>query len=59
MEVIEKGVVPMYELQCYECKSRIRYKASEVSWREIICPVCGMPNEADTNYPVNITKQKE
>lgn len=59
MEVIERNIVPIYQLECYECKSKIRYKASEVSWCQIICPVCGMPNQADTTFPINIPKQKE
>ena len=40
MEVVERKPVPIYEVECYECHSKIRYKASEVSWCHITCPVC-------------------
>ena len=53
MEVIEKHIVPVYELECCECKSKIRYKASEVFICHITCPVCGVPNWANTTCPVN------
>lgn len=42
MEVVDKKPVPIYEVICHECKSRIRYKACDVSWYHITCPVCGV-----------------
>lgn len=52
MTVIEKKSVPIYEVQCIECKSKIQYKAAEVSWCHITCPVCGMFLWANTICPV-------
>ena len=54
MEVIEKHGVPIYELKCMECQSIIRYKASEVFWCHITCPVCGVSNWANTTCPVAV-----
>ena len=53
MEVIDKQPVPIYELVCYECKSKIRYKACEVSWCHITCPVCGILIWASTICPID------
>ena len=52
MEVVDKKPVPIYEVVCHECKSRIQYKACEVSWSHITCPVCGMSLWADRVSPV-------
>lgn len=52
MTVIEKKPVPIYEVECIECKSKIQYKAAEVSWYHITCPVCGVLLWANTIYPV-------
>ena len=42
MEVIECGRVPIYEVECFECHSKIRYKRSETTLGGYIyCPVCG------------------
>lgn len=41
MKVVEKKPVPIYEVTCFECQSRIEYKASEVHYSQITCPVCG------------------
>lgn len=49
MEIIEKRPVPIYETICHECKSRYRYKAVEVAWMHINCPVCGSSNWASLN----------
>lgn len=54
MEVIEKKPVPIYEVVCDECKSKIQYKASEVSWYHITCPVCGVSLWANTIVPVRM-----
>lgn len=52
MFVVEKKPVPIYEVTCYECKSKIQYKKSEVSFCYITCPVCGVAIWADTIQPV-------
>lgn len=52
MFAVEKKPVPIYETTCYECKSKIRYKKSEVSFSYITCPVCGVSLWADTIQPV-------
>jgi len=52
MTVIEKAPVPIYEATCYECKSKIQYKKSEVFTSHIQCPVCGILVWADTIQPV-------
>lgn len=52
MKVIEKKPVPIYEVTCYECKSKIQYKASEVYYCHITCPVCGVSLWAHTISPV-------
>ena len=59
MEVVEKKPVPIYEVKCHECKSRIRYKACEVSWSHITCPVCGASLWANTIYAVDYEPPKE
>ena len=46
MLIIDRQPVPIYETVCCECKSRFRYKAVEVSWMHINCPVCGVSNWA-------------
>lgn len=52
MKVVERKPVPIYELTCGECGSRIQYKACEVSMLHITCPVCGVSNRALTILPV-------
>lgn len=52
MEIVERHQVPIYEERCVECGSVIRYKASEVSWHHIVCPVCGVSLWANTICPV-------
>lgn len=52
MEVVNKQPIPIYEVECEECKSKIRYKKSEVVWCHITCPVCGVSLWADTIQPV-------
>ena len=53
MIVIEKKPVPIYEVECIECKSKIQYRKSEVSFTSYITyPVCGISNWADTIRPV-------
>ena len=56
MEVVDKKPVPIYEVECYECKSKIQYKACEVHWSHITCPVCGTSNWAETINPVRMER---
>lgn len=57
MEVVARKPVPIYEVVCCECKSRIRYKAAEVMWHHITCPVCGMSVWANTICPVKMEQE--
>jgi predicted RNA-binding Zn-ribbon protein involved in translation (DUF1610 family) len=59
MFVAEKKPVPIYEATCYECKSKIQYKKSEVSFSYITCPVCGVAIWADTIQPVRYEEGNE
>ena len=53
MIVVERKPVPIYAVECIECKSRIHYRKSEVAFTSYItCPVCGISNWADTIRPV-------
>ena len=52
MEVVERKPVPIYEVSCWECQSKIRYKNSEVYYSHITCPVCGTSLWAMTINPV-------
>ena len=52
MVVTEKKPVPIYEVTCCECESKIQYKKSEVFNCHIRCPVCGVVFRAYTNLPV-------
>lgn len=58
MIVVEKKPVPIYEMECYECKSRLRYKAAEVSMCRVVCPVCGVPLWAATVSPVGFEENE-
>ena len=53
MIVVDKKPVPMYETECFECHSKIQYKASEVFYCHITCPVCGTSLWANTIHPVD------
>ena len=46
MEVVERGSIPIYEVECFECRSKIRYKKCEVPLHRLTCPVCGVTIEA-------------
>ena len=59
MEVVDRKPVPVYEVVCPECQSTIRYKACEVSFSHITCPVCGIPIWASTVCGVSFIVQKE
>ncbi len=52
MIVTEKNPVPIYEVTCFECKSKIQYKRSEIFICHIQCPVCGVSLWADAIQPV-------
>ena len=52
MKIIDAQPIPIYESKCPECKSLIRYKACEVSFSHITCPVCGVALWASTICPV-------
>lgn len=54
MFIVEKNPIPIYQVICHECKSKIQYKASEVHLCHITCPVCGMALWADTILPVRM-----
>ena len=58
MEVVEKKTVPIYEVKCFECQSRIQYKASEVYYGHITCPVCGISLWAMTIQPVRYEENR-
>ena len=61
MTVVKREPVPIYSEECPECKSVIEYKASEVAWCHIKCPVCGTSMVAVAIYPVRYecTEPKE
>lgn len=45
IEVVERKGVPVYETECYECKSILRYTRADISGplpSFIECPVCGV-----------------
>lgn len=52
MTVIERKPIPIYEVECFECKSKIQYKKSEVFTCHITCPVCGVSLWTETIMPV-------
>ena len=54
MFIVEKNPIPIYQVICHECKSKIQYKASEVHLCHITCPVCGMALWADTILSVRM-----
>ena len=41
VECIKIGKKPVYEEECYECHSLLRYARADVSLMHIMCPVCG------------------
>lgn len=52
MQIVERKPVPIYEVICFECGSKIRYQASEVNYSHITCPVCRTLLWAMTISPV-------
>ena len=57
MEVIERKPVPIYEVQCWECQSKIHYKNSDVRYNHITCPVCNTLLWAMTINPVKYEEE--
>ena len=58
MTVIERKPVPIYQVVCPECGSRIEYKKSEVYTCHISCPVCGVSIWADTIRPLRMEEEE-
>ena len=55
MIVVKRNPVPLYEVECYECNSVIRFQAGEVDASEqITCPVCGVKIPTWNCYPVEM-----
>jgi RNase P subunit RPR2 len=52
MQIVERKPIPIYEVICFECGSKIRYKAAEVHYCKITCPVCNTLLWAMTTNPV-------
>ena len=43
IEVVERKGIPVYETECYECKSTLRYTRADMHTLSFIeCPVCGV-----------------
>ena len=59
MKVVERNPVPIYEVTCFECHSKIEYKASDTSYCHITCPVCGTLLWAMTIAPVRYERGEE
>ena len=59
MKVVDRKPVPIYEVECCECHSKIEYRASEASFLHITCPVCGVSNWAQAICPVRMDEVEE
>lgn len=59
MRVTDRKPVPYYKLICFECGSTIEYKASEVRYCHITCPVCGTSLWAQTILPIKMKDENE
>lgn len=57
--VIERKPVPIYRIECYECHSVLEYKAADVKWCHITCPVCGKTLSADVVDAVRYEETEE
>ena len=58
MNVVERKPVPIYETECGECHSKIRYQKSEVRFGNYItCPVCGVSAWAGTIHTVEMREE--
>ena len=53
MEVVKRNPIPLYEIECHECNSVIRFQAGEVdAYEHITCPVCGVKTPVWSCYRV-------
>ena len=52
MMVVERKPVPIYEVECEECKSKIQYRRADAPYSRITCPVCGLQIWACSIRPV-------
>ena len=59
MTVVEKKPIPIYEVECHECHSKIQYSKAEVGFCSITCPVCGVSIQANTISPVRMEPPEE
>ena len=60
MNVVKREPVPIYEEECYECHSVIRFRKSELGFGgRITCPVCGVSIYANTLQPVEMLPDYE
>jgi len=41
IQVVEKGKIPVYETECEECHSKIRYLRKDLVMGDLVCPQCG------------------
>ena len=57
MIVVEANPIPVYEVVCPECKSKIEYMKSEVCNCHLVCPVCGMSIWAYAINPVRMAEK--
>jgi len=59
--VVYRASVPIYETECDECHSVIRYQKAEARPNQgyIYCPVCGVPIRALTVNSVTVLDEKE
>lgn len=58
MEVVERKTVPIYEIECIECKSKIRFQKSEVHSSYIKCPVCDVSQWVEATDPINLGEKE-
>lgn len=59
MTVVDRKPIPIYEVECYECHSKIQYRKAEVAFCSITCPVCGVSVQANTICPVRMESTDE
>lgn len=59
MEVVDRKPIPIYEIECIECKSKIQYKRSEICHCHITCPVCGVTLWAEHILPVRMEDSRD
>ena len=59
MIVVDWQPVPIYEVECHECHSKIQYRKSEVVHSFITCPVCGVSVGVYTICPVRFEPPEE